>query len=227
MEDIKGGIEGGRYVTGDKIPSEIELSEMYTVSRITIRRAVEELVGEGYLTKRQGKGTYVNHRKLLRKLEQAGAVQSFTDACKNEGRTPGATLLQRRKVTPQPEERRFLNIGADDQLVYIQRVRTADGEPVMLENNLFPLDRFAFLLDEDLKDNSIFELIHERAGVLPTSTEKSTLEIVLASKDTAEPLGVSVGEPLFYENVHFLDASGGPLLIGQQYMVGTRYMFNL
>ncbi|MEE1274075.1 MAG: GntR family transcriptional regulator [Olegusella sp.] len=59
MEKIKRGIESGAYATGEKIPSEAELSEMYSVSRITVRRAVEELVEQGLLTKRQGKGTYV------------------------------------------------------------------------------------------------------------------------------------------------------------------------
>ena len=55
LEDIKAEISSGTYASGQRIPSEAELSQLYSVSRVTVRRAIEELVGEGYLTKRQGK----------------------------------------------------------------------------------------------------------------------------------------------------------------------------
>ena len=71
MEDIKCAIEEEKYKYEDKIPSEPELSELYSVSRITVRRAVDELCTEGYLIKKQGKGTYVGHPKLQRKIERA------------------------------------------------------------------------------------------------------------------------------------------------------------
>lgn len=60
MEDIKTSLAEGKYMPDEKIPSEPELSELYHVSRITVRRAIEELCTEGYLVKKQGKGTYVS-----------------------------------------------------------------------------------------------------------------------------------------------------------------------
>ena len=70
MEDIKAALTEGKYATDEKIPSESELSELYHVSRITVRRAVEELCSEGYLVKKQGKGTYVSQPKVIRKITQ-------------------------------------------------------------------------------------------------------------------------------------------------------------
>lgn len=64
MEDIKYAIEDGKYQPEEKIPSEPELSELYSVSRITVRRAVDELCAQGYLVKKQGKGTFVGRAKL-------------------------------------------------------------------------------------------------------------------------------------------------------------------
>ena len=225
MEEIKEAIADGRYPAGSKIPSEPELSEMYSVSRITVRRAVEELVNQGLLTKRQGKGTYVTQRKILRKIEQESNVQSFTDACLANGYKPGAQIVARETVPSSPEAQSFLGLGEDDELILISRVRTADGQPIMFENNYFPSERFAFLLEENLEDVSIFDVIEHRLGERPVDSEPCTIEIVLATSTTAGPLGVGVGEPLFFENVHFLDGEGKPYFFGHQYIVGSRYSF--
>ena len=93
LEDIKAEISSGTYASGQRIPSEAELSQLYSVSRVTVRRAIEELVGEGYLTKRQGKGTYVNQRKMTRKIRQCSTIESFTDVCAEMGMKAGAHVI--------------------------------------------------------------------------------------------------------------------------------------
>jgi GntR family transcriptional regulator len=67
-EDIKAAIENGRYKPQEKIPAEPELSAEYSVSRITVRRAIEELCSEGYLVKMQGRGTFVSSPRIHRKM---------------------------------------------------------------------------------------------------------------------------------------------------------------
>ncbi len=224
---LKADIQSGRYHTGDKIPSEAELSQIYSVSRITVRRAVEDLANEGYLTKRQGKGTFVNPRKLARKICPESNVQSFTEACRADGREASAHVLTRDVVAPSQEAREFLQLGDSDELVYVKRVRCADGIPIMLENNYFPTDRFAFMLSEELEDVSEFELIKKHLDLTPSATALCTLEIVLANAEKADALQVAVGDPLFYEDNYFLDEYGNPLFLGQQYIAGSRYIFNI
>ena len=80
MHVIKEQIHNGTYLEGEQIPTEGELSKMYNISRITIRRAIEELCQQGYLKKIQGKGTFVEAPKIYRKLEQDNNI-SFTEAC--------------------------------------------------------------------------------------------------------------------------------------------------
>ena len=67
-EDIKSAIERGKYKPQEQIPTEPELSAEYSVSRVTVRRAVEELCSEGYLVKMQGRGTFVSTPRIHRKM---------------------------------------------------------------------------------------------------------------------------------------------------------------
>lgn len=227
MDDIKEDIQDGVYAVNAKIPSETELSGMYSVSRITIRRAIEELSSEGYLTKKQGKGTYVNPPKLERKIYQKNEVQSFTDTCRESGRVAGAHLISCQLVAARASEAKFLGLDKGAQLVHVRRLRTADGVPIMIENNFFPREGFEFLMDTELDDVSIFKLVEEHVGRHVADNSSCTLEIVHADSDAAEMLAVSVGEPLFYERVEFLDGEGRPFLIGKQYIVGSLYVFNI
>ena len=89
IDIIKNEINSGAYKAGARIPNEFELAESYKVGRVTVRRAIEELVQQGYLTKRQGKGTFVNAPKLKRKIRQKDDVQSFSDACRVNGTAGG------------------------------------------------------------------------------------------------------------------------------------------
>ena len=94
-DDIRAAIESGKYKTNEKIPPEPELSAEYSVSRITVRRAVEELCAEGYLVKMQGRGTFVSKPRIHRKFTSGRGAASFTEICKENGMVPGARLLNR------------------------------------------------------------------------------------------------------------------------------------
>ena len=98
-EDIKAAIERGKYKPNEKIPAEPELSAEYSVSRITVRRAVEELCNEGYLVKMQGRGTFVRTPRIHRKMTGGDKLESFSKTCRESGRVPGARLLDR-KIVP-------------------------------------------------------------------------------------------------------------------------------
>ena len=213
----------------EKIPSEPELSELYHVSRITVRRAIEELCTEGYLVKKQGKGTYVSQPKVMRKIAQNGDVMGFSEACRACGMQPGAQVISIQRCPARSDEVRFFSLQPHSDVIYLQRVRTADGEPVMLENNFFPYQPFRGLLDayEALQDASLFDYLDAAYGRKPESTTSCTLEIVRASAEQASYLDIITGDPMFYMSAYFLDAEGQPLVIGRQYIVGSRFVFNI
>lgn len=132
IDIIKNEINSGAYKAGARIPNEFELAESYKVGRVTVRRAIEELVQQGYLTKRQGKGTFVNAPKLKCKIRQKDDVQSFSDACRANGMEPGACVISRKILPADSTEAQFFGVPVGTDLICVERVRTADGVPVML-----------------------------------------------------------------------------------------------
>ena len=92
MKEIKDQIRKGTYKEGDQIPTEGELSAAYQVSRITVRRTIEELCSQGFLVKRQGKGTFVEIPKIYRKIENDNNM-SFSEACRSNGRKPSSHII--------------------------------------------------------------------------------------------------------------------------------------
>ena len=222
MDDLKGEIARGVYAAGSRIPSEMELAKSYGVGRVTVRRAIEELSRAGYLNRQQGRGTFVCAPKLKRKIRQKGDVQSFSEGCAANDMAAGARLVSRTVVAATREDAAFFGV--------VERVRTADGVPVMLENNAFVLADHPYLqtlADKDLTDNSIFALVAERSGRAPLKSDPCTVEIALADARAASLLEVPVGEPLFYMEAYFTDADGRPLLLGRQKIVGSRYVLDI
>ena len=104
--DIKEKILSGQLKIGDKIASEIELMELYSVSRVTLRNAISELSNEGLLIKKQGKGTFVNKNKLKNKLEH---LKSFSETCKLHGLIPSSKTLEVKVMIPTDEQKKFFN----------------------------------------------------------------------------------------------------------------------
>ncbi|NRD77169.1 GntR family transcriptional regulator [Bacillus sp. BRMEA1] len=222
-ESIRSSILNGKLKYGDQIPTELELSEEYKISRITVRKAILELVEEGYLVKKQGKGTFVNKRKIERKIVH---FLSFSDACKANGLTASSKIIKREIVQPSSRDQKLLQLEDGDALVLIQRVRYADESPIMIENNFFSYKKFHLLLNENL-EGSIYKLLEEKVNVKPCRGSDLSLEIVRAGEEEADLLHTSSGEPLFYMETTVFDEDDQPVHIGKQYILGDSYKFYL
>ena len=104
-------------------------------------------------------------------------------------------------------------------LIYIQRLRTADGQPVFLENLFLPYEPYKNLMSENLNDVSMFDTIERISGLRPATTSCQRIEAVRASAEQAQLLNLSLGEPLLYLNAYFHDqydhrcASGGSITL--------------
>ena len=105
-DEIKDAIEKGVYAPKERIPSELELAEQYEVSRITVRRAVEELCSDGYLVKQQGRGTFVSTPHINRQFH-ASTLQTFTALCAGNGMKAGAHVIDRQIVPARQNEMEF------------------------------------------------------------------------------------------------------------------------
>ncbi|WP_057491422.1 GntR family transcriptional regulator [Streptococcus orisasini] len=219
---LKDKIKNNTYLVGQKIPTEIELEELYGVSRVTVRKAINELVSEGYLIKKQGKGTFVNHKRVSRKLSY---VMAFSQSCLKNGLQPSSEVLEKRIMLPTPEIAEKLQIDLDDEVLYIQRKRFADGIPIFLENNYFSLKDFSFLMEENL-EGSLYNILEKR-GIKAENSDAKTLEIVLADDKLATLMSLPVGTAFFYLNVRISDQNNKPIHVGHQYYLGEYYKFDM
>jgi len=220
-ESLRSSITTGKLKAGDKIPTEVELSEKYNISRVTVRKAVSELVEEGYLVRKQGKGTFVQSQKIERKVVH---LTSFTAACEAHGLKASSKTVKREIILPASNDKKRLQLEEDDQLLFIQRVRYADEQPLMLENNYFSFKKYKFLLEENLQ-GSIYQLLQDKYQIILNNPGETSLELVRALDDVASLLDVPIGEPLFYmETVVSFEET--PVYLGKQYMIGERYKFS-
>lgn len=227
-EDIRSSIEMGTYKPGDRIPSEQELCAEFGASRITVRRAVEELCNNGFLVKRQGIGTFVSKTRFSRQIRRTGnGLVSFTTLCRDQGLEPGASVIDRKIVPIRGDEQHFFGLGADSLLLYVHRVRTADDVPIYEENIFFPYEEFRGLMTAELEDVSIFDVCESVSGRRPVANSHMTIEAVAASQERAALLQVAAKAPLLYMNAFFIDAEDKPLAIARQYYVGSRYAFDV
>lgn len=221
--DIKNSIENGIYKFGDKLPTENELIEHYNVSRITIRRAIDDLTKEGILVKKQGKGTFVKEKKIQRKISH---TLSFTQSCLQSNLTPNSytTVREVLNTCDLPFEEK--DIFQEDQVLYIQRIRIANDVPIMCENNYFPYSRFSFLQTEPLNE-SLFQLLENKYQIQIGEAKNSYIDVTTAGIEQANLLKVTTGEPMFLLSTELYDNKNQLIHLGKQYIVGSRYRFYL
>lgn len=216
IEVIKDQISSGELKSGDRIPTEIELSKLYDISRITVRKAVELLEEEEVLVKKQGIGTFVTAKKLKR---DSTKFMGFSEHCRQVDSEPGTRLITADLIEASISQADQLQLKEGEKVIRIIRLRLADGEPVMIEENYFPV-RFAYLLAEDLS-KSLYKTL-ESHGVYPAAG-KNRITICYANHEEAEYLDVAEGEALLLWKGVCLDDRGNPLHVIRNKVDPKRY----
>ena len=218
MEELETSIRNGVYKPGDKIMTKAEMAKEYGVSLITVRKAVGSLMEKGLVVRKQGKGTFVTKPKYSRNMKK---LQSFTEMCEQMGVKPGAQVLENRLIMADKKVADRLGIEPGSNVVYISRLRLADGEPVQVEKSYFPL-KYAFLLEEDLNNGSMFECLKEKAGAKVASSEKM-IELCRATAEEAALMDVKKGDYLLFVKSTAYDENGEPMYAGIQLINGDRF----
>ena len=220
MERIRLDILQGVYPVGNRIPPEHELETRYAVSRVTVRRALQELTSSGLLERKQGKGTFVAQPRT--EVPRRG-VRGFHDACREMGLTPAVGQVRVREVPSTPEDRERLSLSPDADILEIRRVLTVDGEPVILEKNHFSM-AYAWLESADLR-GSLYRALQEY-GI---RAEKSIYDLSLKTAEAEEAalLNVEAGTVLLSEEQVVYDQRGRPLHTGSRLIRGDRYTLRI
>jgi len=190
-EELRKNIEHGDWPPHFLIPSETELCEKYGVSRGTVRQALSQLVQEGLLYRKQGKGTFVAEPKITQQLNK---FYSLTQDMREKGLKPSSRLLQNEKILPDPYIKNILGLKEDEMVYKIMRLRLANEEPLILETSYLVEELFPDLDREDVEKVPLYDLIIKKYRIRITRA-KETFEPILVDRFEAEKLQISIGSP--------------------------------
>lgn len=214
--EIKAQIASGELRQNEQIMTEMELSREFGVSRITVRKALELLVEEDILSKRQGVGAFVTGKKLVRSMN---VMMGFTQTCEANGQNATSRLLFAGLNEARPADIKLLGVKEGDSVISLKRLRFCDNVPVMVEE--VRLQRsFAYLLGEDLT-GSLHKMLAEN-GIKVVKGVK-TISISSATKEESSLLGMGEGAALLLQRDVSYDENGQAVYRSKSVINADRY----
>jgi len=188
----RSAIEKGDFAPGEKFPSERELADRYEVSRATANKVIATLVAEGLLELRKGLGTRVRKRRTL--FASLDGMESFTEHARAQGLEPATEVITFERVLSgslSPEVKAGLGLdGAEsEEIVYLERLRLADGVPLILEHRWVRETLAPGLSREDVAA-SFYRVLEEKFGLSMTG-ERHSISAVLLDGESADLFGLN------------------------------------
>ncbi|GAB3395850.1 GntR family transcriptional regulator IolR [Humibacter soli] len=186
---IEQAINDGILPPGSRLENEVALGERLGLSRPTVRRAIQELVGKGLLVRRRGIGTQVVQRPLTRKVE----LTSLFDDLERGSKHPTTTLLSREMITADEHIAEVLSIPSGSPVLHVKRVRSSDGVPLAVLENFLP-EEFGDITEEDLRARGLYQLMRSRGTLL--SVAQQTIGARAATHEESRLLNVKDHGPV-------------------------------
>lgn len=185
-------INEGKLKPGDAIPTEIELAQLFDISRTTIRQAITELVMEGYLTRIKSKGTFVQKPPV--RQEYIRSVRASHELIRQQNMVPRTKILELREVSADEEIAGELKIEQGSPVIKMMRLRFANEEPILYTENYLSM-RAKEILNVDMEKCGLFEFLDRNDETRITRSVR-TLSAVAANEEDARLLNMQVGEPI-------------------------------
>ena len=212
---MRGLIEIGHLRNREALPSERTLAQATGFSRVTVRKAIEELFRDGLIARRPGAGSYVAHE-----VDQPMSVLvSFTADMKRRGTLGRSILIDKSVSLPKPDEQLKLGLSANDKVIRLSRVRLADNNALAVEHAVVPLSA----VQPEQIEESLYEALR-RNGHRPVRALQR-LSAAIANADEARHLGIPEGSPILHIERHAFLANGRPIEVTHSAHRGDRYDF--
>jgi len=222
-ESLLEKIKSKQFNVGDLIPSEAELQEQYKVSRITVRRAIQELVQEGHLYTQQGKGTFVSKPKASQELN---LISSWAETMTALGMKPKSKVLGCTEEPAPINIARLLDIPIGDKVYKLERLRYADNEPTCIMTNYMSPAVVPGFKEKGLKCESLYEMLEKQYNIVLSRAEE-TVEAKAAKASEASLLNVKRGFPLLYATRVTYDISDRPVEVVISISRADRYAYKI
>lgn len=206
-EDLLSKILDGTYPTGSLLPSEQELTEIYSVSRPTVRQALQSLASSGYLDRKRRRGTIVTMPKLTQSF--AISLHSFEDTMREAHRVPHTKVLLFKRQRSSNEVAKELDLRSGDEVFRIVRLRYADEQPNVFVETFVPCSSYPDLDKHDFNEESLYATM-EALG-RPVRTARRVFETSKADANTAALLDMEIGDPILLFHTVACDEQGKPV----------------
>jgi GntR family transcriptional regulator len=205
------------------IPTEQELGGRFGVSRITIRKAVDDLVNDGCLVRKQGRGTFTTRPKLIHELS---SITSWTEQLRALGHSPRTTQRSCVETSPPLRVARMLGLQSGETVMMLRRLRLGGEEPLSLMTNYLPSRLVPGLAEKSALIESLYELLEQRYGLVP-SRAVDVVETRAATDEEAERLLIEPWSPLLVvTRVSYLE-DGSPLEYAVAISRGDRFQYQV
>jgi GntR family transcriptional regulator len=224
-EELLDWVAQGRLRPGSQLPPEPRLASELGVSRATLREALGSLEDEGLVTRARGSGTFLAHRPRAR--NNLDANFGVTEAIRAAGMEPGYVEAVTRIERARHEGER-LGLAPDEDVVVVERVRTADGRRVVFSLDALPAKLLADRPEviPRLGDGSLYDTMERDLGIVIHHGE-ATFVPVKATATIARKLQISPGTPLLSLDQVDYDEEGRPVLSSHEYHLGDAFEFTV
>ena len=221
-DKIKEDIEKGVWSIGDRLPSERELALKFDVSRMTLRQAIQTLADEGILERKIGSGTYVARKKVQ---ETMTGTTSFTEITLSQNRVPSSRTVSYFVAKPSSSEMEKLQLGPEDSILRMERIRFADDIPICFEVASIPYSLVSQYGKSEIT-NSFYKTLEAKSGH-KIGHSNQTISAVQASEQIAEYFEIKRGDAILRVRQVSYFENGLPFEYVRTQYAGSRFEFYL
>lgn len=221
---IKSKIITGEYMPGEQIPTEKKFCENFQVSSITIRQSILNLVKEGLLIRRPGKGTFVTEEITnINTLQLSGSIN---DLIRDGLKTQEVKVLSISKIKAPMRVAKLFKIEGGGEVIQVKRTRNANNSPVSYIINYLPIEIGEKIKKEDLRRYPMLQILRDQFKI-PLQSGIQYIEPIVADNDISSALAVSISSPILYIETTIFAKQKKPIDFVQTYIRPDRYKYSV
>lgn len=215
-------IDTGNLDPGDQLPSEKWFMETFKVSRVTVRKAINDLIEEGVLERAPSKSPVVPYKRLARDFNR---LTGLSEQLRGEDHDSHAKLLEFKVIKATAELSEELRVPLKSDVLYIHRVRYSDGEPVAIQKIHLNMKYAQNIIKDDVTNRSLYSVLEDKGVQLDFGKQKVYAR--MPSREERELLGMDKETPIFYMKRTTYHKNGEVIEYVKSYFNSAKYYFSM